>query len=107
MCFTGDLGDSVIRTGTPVSQMLAMRPRSRSGSTCLLSCVSITLAVPLGVLAAVRRHSWLDYGSMIGSSLGIALPNYWVALMLIIIFSLRLGWLPPFGSGPGSRMCCR
>ena len=36
---------------------------------------------------------------MVGSSLGIALPNYWVALMLIIIFSLRLGWLPPYGSG--------
>jgi ABC-type dipeptide/oligopeptide/nickel transport system permease component len=61
--------------------------------------LSIALAIPLGVLAAVRRHSWIDYGSMIGSSLGIALPNYWVALMLIIIFSLRLGWLPPFGSG--------
>jgi ABC-type dipeptide/oligopeptide/nickel transport system permease component len=61
--------------------------------------LAIVVALPIGVLAAVRRHSWLDYGSMIGSSLGIALPNYWVALMLIIIFSLRLGWLPPFGSG--------
>ena len=96
---TGDLGDSVIRSGTPVSQMLADAAPVTLRLNALALTLSIALAIPLGVLAAVRRHSWLDYGSMIGSSLGIALPNYWVGLMLIIIFSLRLGWLPPFGSG--------
>jgi peptide/nickel transport system permease protein len=96
---TGDLGASVIRSGTPVSQMLADAAPVTLRLNAFALMLSITLAIPLGVLAAVRRHSWLDYGSMIGSSLGIALPNYWVALMLIIIFSLRLGWLPPFGSG--------
>lgn len=97
--FTGDLGDSVIRSGTPVSQMLADAAPVTLRLNALAMALSIVVAIPLGVLAAVRRHSWLDYGSMIGSSLGIALPNYWVALMLIIIFSLRLGWLPPYGSG--------
>ena len=96
---TGDLGASVIRSGTPVSQMLADAAPVTLRLNALALTLSIALAIPLGVLAAVRRHSWIDYGSMIGSSLGIALPNYWVALMLIIIFSLRLGWLPPFGSG--------
>ena len=96
---TGDLGDSVIRSGTPVSQMLADAAPVTLRLNVLALTLSIAVAIPLGVLAAVRRHSWLDYGSMVGSSLGIALPNYWVALMLIIIFSLRLGWLPPFGSG--------
>jgi ABC-type dipeptide/oligopeptide/nickel transport system permease component len=96
---TGDLGDSVIRSGTPVSQMLADAAPVTLRLNALALALSISLAIPLGVLAALRRHSWLDYGSMIGSSLGIALPNYWIALMLIIIFSLRLGWLPPFGSG--------
>lgn len=97
--FTGDLGDSVIRSGTPVSQMLADAAPVTLRLNALAILFSIAVAIPLGVLAAVRRHSWLDYGSMIGSSLGIALPNYWIGLMLIIIFSLRLGWLPPFGSG--------
>jgi len=97
--FRGDLGDSVIRSGTPVSQMLAEAAPVTFRLNALALLVSIALAIPLGVLAAARRHSWLDFGSMIGSSLGISLPNYWVALMLIIIFSLRLGWLPPYGSG--------
>jgi ABC-type dipeptide/oligopeptide/nickel transport system permease component len=97
--FTGDLGDSVIRSGTPVSQMLADAAPVTLRLNVLALTLSIVFAIPLGVLAAVRRHSWIDYGSMVGSSLGIALPNYWIALMLIIIFSLRLGWLPPFGSG--------
>ena len=97
--FTGDLGDSVIRSGTPVTQMLADAAPVTLRLNALALTFSIALAIPLGVLAAVRRHSWIDYGSMIGSSLGIALPNYWVALMLIIVFSLNLGWLPPYGSG--------
>jgi ABC-type dipeptide/oligopeptide/nickel transport system permease component len=97
--FTGDLGDSVIRSGTPVNQMLADAAPVTLRLNALALLLAITLALPVGVMAAVHRHSWLDYGSMVGSSLGIALPNYWVGLMLIIIFSLRLGWLPPFGSG--------
>lgn len=97
--FTGDLGDSVIRSGTPVSQMLADAAPATLRLNALALMFSIVVAIPLGVLAAVKRHSWLDYGSMIGSSMGIALPNYWIGLMLIIIFSLRLGWLPPYGSG--------
>jgi ABC-type dipeptide/oligopeptide/nickel transport system permease component len=97
--FTGDLGDSVIRSGTPVTQMLADAAPVTLRLNALALAISMLIAIPLGVLAAVRRHSWIDYGSMVGSSLGIALPNYWVGLMLIIIFSLRLGWLPPYGSG--------
>ena len=98
--FTGDLGDSVIRTGTPVRQMLAEAAPVTLRLNLLALVVSVALAVPLGVLAAVRRGSWIDYGSMVGSSLGIALPNYWIGLMLIIVFALTLDWLPPYGSGP-------
>jgi ABC-type dipeptide/oligopeptide/nickel transport system permease component len=97
--FTGDLGDSVIRSGTPVRDMLAEAAPVTLRLNLLALVISVALAVPLGVLAAVRRHSWLDYGSMVGSSLGIALPNYWIGLMLIIVFALTLGWLPPYGSG--------
>ena len=97
--FRGDLGASVIRTGMPVRDMLAEAAPVTLRLNALALALSIAVAVPLGVLAAVRRHSWLDYSSMVGASLGIAMPNYWIGLMLIIVFSLRLGWLPPYGSG--------
>ena len=48
-------------------------------------------------LAALRKNSLLDYATSVGSALGIAMPNFWFGLMLIVVFSLLLGWLPPFG----------
>ena len=96
--FTGDLGTSVIRTGTPVREMIADAAPVTIRLNILALAVATSLAIPLGVLAAVRRHSAVDYGSMVGASLGIAMPNYWIGLMLIILFSLQLGWLPPYGN---------
>ncbi len=96
--FTGDFGQSVIRTGVPVRQMLTEAAPVTFRLNMLSLIVSVVIAVPIGILAAIKRYSWFDYSSMIGSTLGIALPNYWVGLMLIIVFSLKLGWLPPYGS---------
>ena len=97
--FTGDLGTSVIRTGTPVREMIAEAAPVTLRLNLLAILVAICVAVPLGILAAVRRHSALDYGSMVGASLGIAMPNYWIGFMLVLVFSLKLGWLPPYQSG--------
>ena len=96
--FTGDLGSSVIRTGVPVRDMIAEAAPVTMRLNLLALTVALSLSIPLGVLAAVRRHSAIDYGSMVGASLGIAMPNYWIGLMLIILFSLQFGWLPPYGS---------
>jgi peptide/nickel transport system permease protein len=96
--FTGDFGQSVIRTGVPVRQMIAEAAPVTLRLNLLSLLVSVLIAMPIGILAAIKRYSWFDYSSMIGSTLGIALPNYWVGLMLIIVFSLKLGWLPPYGS---------
>lgn len=96
--FTGDFGQSVIRTGVPVRQMIAEAAPVTLRLNAISLLVSIMIAMPIGILAAIKRYSWFDYSSMIGSTLGIALPNYWVGLMLIIVFSLKLGWLPPYGS---------
>jgi ABC-type dipeptide/oligopeptide/nickel transport system permease component len=57
------------------------------------------LAIPAGMLAAIKRYSIFDSGIMVWASAGVALPNFWVGLMLIILFALYLGLLPP--SGPG------
>ena len=96
--FTGDLGTSVVRTGEPVREMIFEAAPQTLKLNLLSLFFSLLIAVPVGVLAAVKRYSLFDYLSMVGATLGIALPNYWVGLMLIIIFALKLGWLPPYGS---------
>jgi ABC-type dipeptide/oligopeptide/nickel transport system permease component len=96
--FTGDFGQSMIRTGVPVRQMIAEAAPMTLRLNLLSLLVSVSVAVPIGILAAIKRYSWFDYASMFGSTIGIALPNYWVGLMLIILFALKLEWLPPYGS---------
>ncbi len=63
---------------------------------------SVLVAIPLGILAAVKKDTWLDKLCMGGSLMGISIPNFWMALMLMKLFSFDLGWLP--FSGMGSSM---
>ncbi|MGH2560085.1 MAG: ABC transporter permease [Thermomicrobiales bacterium] len=94
---TGDFGQSVIRTGSPVSEMLMEAAPVTLKLNALAFAFSVLIAIPVGVIAAVRRYSAFDYGSMLGATLGIAIPNFWISLMLIYLFALRFDWLPPFG----------
>jgi peptide/nickel transport system permease protein len=93
----GEFGESVVRVGTPVRTMIA----EAAGVTITLNLVaflvSIAIAIPAGIAAAVRRYSGFDYTIMVATTVGLALPNFWVGLMLIVIFSLLIPWLPPFG----------
>jgi len=93
-----DFGQSVIRTGVPVGEMLRETAPMTIRLNLLALAIAAAVAIPLGITAAVRRYSVLDYASMLTATLGVSLPNYWVGLMLIILFSLVLGWLPPFGA---------
>jgi ABC-type dipeptide/oligopeptide/nickel transport system permease component len=94
----GDFGTSMMRPGVPITDMIGQA----AGMTLRLTAISFTLslliALPVGVIAAVKRYSWFDYLSMLGSTVGVAVPNYWIGLMAIILFSVKLGWLPPYGS---------
>jgi peptide/nickel transport system permease protein len=94
---TGDFGDSLIRTGTPVRDMIfeAIPVTFRLNLYALL--VSLAVAVPAGIIAAVKRNSIFDYVATIGSTFGVAVPNFWISLMAIVVFALMLGWVPPFG----------
>lgn len=56
--------------------------------------VAIALAIPLGVLSALRQYSWFDHGAMLLALLGISMPNFWLGPMLLILFSQMLRWLP-------------
>lgn len=103
----GDFGTSLIRQGVPVRQMIF----EAIPVTALLNFYALTLAllvsIPLGIAAAVRRNSFVDYAASAGSAFGIATPNFWLALMLIVLFALYvprwfgelplIGRIPPFG----------
>jgi len=93
----GDFGNSMVRTGVPVGQMLREAAPVTLKLNVLAFLISTLIAVPLGLVAAVRRNSWIDNFSMIGATLGVALPSFWISLMAIIIFALKLGWLPSTG----------
>lgn len=93
----GDFGESIIRTGVPVGEMIFEAIPVTAALNIYALALALIVSLPLGILAAVRRNSLLDYSTSVGSALGIAVPNFWLGLMLIVLFSLILKWLPPFG----------
>ena len=91
-----DLGVSII-SGIPVADEI----RNRFPATLELSvaamAIALVIGVPAGILAAVRKNSWLDNLAMTGSLLGVSLPVYWLGLLLVYLFAINLHWLPPSG----------
>ncbi len=76
---------------------------ARLPNTLLLAVTAIFLAciigIPAGVIAAVRPYSWIDYIITVGALCGISMPVFWLGLMLVVVFSVDLGWLPAGGIG--------
>lgn len=93
----GDFGQSVVRVGVPVRVMIVEAARVTITLNLVAFVLSIAIAIPAGIAAAARRYSAFDYLVMVSTTVGVAMPNFWVGLMLIVIFSLVLRWLPPFG----------
>ena len=94
---TGDLGTSY-RTGQPVLDSLVDRFPNTLKIAGFGLLLAIAIAIPLGVLAAVYRRSPVDHFSRIVALLGASMPSYWVAYLLILLFSVRLSLLPVAGS---------
>ena len=96
---TGDLGVS-FRNGQPVTAILL----SRLPATLVLALASLLLglliALPLGILSAVRPGSKVDYAGTVFSQVGVSIPDFWMGIMLVLLFSLTLGWLPSSGYVP-------
>jgi peptide/nickel transport system permease protein len=96
---TGDLGVS-FRTGQPVTEtLLARLPATLSLAACAL-LVALSIAVPLGVLSAMRSGGPADAVATVVSQVGLSIPDFWMAILLILLFSGTLGWLPPSGYVP-------
>lgn len=93
----GDFGTSLIRTGVPIREMIVEAGVVTAILNVYAIGIALIVAIPVGVIAAVKRNTLFDYITTIATTLGVAIPNFWLALMLIILFSLTLRWLPPFG----------
>ena len=95
---TGDFGTS-IRSRRPVVDLLRERLPNSLALAAFSMAVSLLVAFPLGVLAAVRRGTALDSGAKVLATLGQSLPTFWVGIVLIEVVAGRLQWLPAGGSG--------
>ena len=95
---TGNFGTSMMRPGMAITEMIGDAAIMTLRLNALSFIVSLTIAVPVGIIAAVKRYSVFDYSAMLGSTLGVAIPNYWIGLMAILVFSVNLGWLPLYGA---------
>ena len=94
----GDLGTS-IRSRRPVATEIAENVGSTAQLALASMAVAIGLGIPLGLVAALGRNSWLDVAAMVVALLGVAMPSFWLGLLLIFAFSLHLGWFPATGGG--------
>ena len=93
----GDMGNSY-KTGFSVTSQIAQRLPNTLRLMAASIMLSVVIAIPLGILAALKQNSIFDALSMTVSLLGISLPSFWVGLILILLFSVRLGILPSSGS---------
>lgn len=97
-----DMGTS-IHFRRPVADLLMERLPATAMLAAVTLLLTVMMALPLGIMAAVRRDSLWDTGAMSFSMLGVSIPNFWLGPILILVFSLWLGWFPVSGhSGPGS-----
>ena len=92
----GDLGNS-FRTGLPVWEEITRRLPATIELALAAMLVSLVIAIPVGIISAVKRYSLLDNAGMVGAMVGVSMPNFWLGLLLILLFSLHLDWFPVFG----------
>ncbi|HHW27001.1 MAG TPA: ABC transporter permease [Firmicutes bacterium] len=98
----GDMGKSYITNRLVASEVAARFPYTLK-LALVSAAVSILIAIPLGIIAAVKQNTIFDNTCMVLSLVGISMPAFWMALMLVLVFSLRLGWLPVQGANMGWR----
>ncbi len=94
-----DLGTS-LWTGRPVLEELVARLPLSLELAVLATIVSVLLAIPLGMLAAVRQDTWVDYAIRVFSIGGLAIPSFWVGILIILLLVIYFGWGPPLEFTP-------
>jgi peptide/nickel transport system permease protein len=98
---TGDFGTS-FRTREPVTSMIAKRAWPTLQLIFTAMAFSVLLGVPLGFVAALRPGGLVDTAAMVVAVSGLSIAKFWLGLVMMYVFALKLGWLPSFGYGDGS-----
>lgn len=93
-----DLGDSYFYNQSVMSGILYRMPYTLTIAVFCM-CLQIFVGTPLGITAAVHQNGFADRFCMIVALLGVSIPGFWLAMMLVLVFAVRLGWLPPYGIG--------
>lgn len=96
----GDFGYSY-RSEKPVFEHIITAFRATLKLSIISLFVSLIIALPLGILSAIKQNSLIDVSCMIGASLGVSMPNFWLGLLLMLLFGVYLQWLPVAGYGAG------
>lgn len=95
----GDLGTSM-RTGRPVVvEIMDLFPATLELTLAAL-LISLAISIPLGIVSATKRNGPVDAVGRVGSLVGLSVPNFWLGILLVVLFSVTLGWLPSSGSTP-------
>lgn len=98
---TGNLGTSIVQKA-PVTDLVLEKLWPTLFLLAFSTLLSVLIALPLGLVAAFYRNRWPDHAIRLGSSIGFAMPSYWIGLLLILAFGLWLGWFPISGIGQGA-----
>ena len=96
----GDLGSS-IRTGRPVWGELSKALGNTLMLATLATAIGFVLGTLFGFVAGYFRDTWIDKTASAMAVFGVSVPHYWLGMLLVIVFAVQLGWLPPTGAGPG------
>ena len=99
---TGDLGSSYI-SKKPVTELILTRLPVTLELSIFAMILAVIVGIPAGIISAARRYSWVDYTITSLALFGVSMPSFWFAILLILLFSLSLGWLPASGYVPWSR----
>ena len=98
--FQGNLGNSIYGSRVEVSRIIAEAfPRTMS-LTLVSFVIALLIAVPAGLISALRKHSAMDHTVTVIAFLGLSMPDFWIAILLIIVFAAELHWLPAIGYVP-------
>ena len=97
----GDLGNSY-KTGQPVLGEIISKFPNTFRLTVWAVMVALLIGIPLGVIAAVRQYSVVDNATMVFALFGVSVPQFWFALMMMLIFAVKLKWLPAITTGKGA-----
>ncbi|CAH1650165.1 ABC transporter permease [Chelatococcus asaccharovorans] len=98
----GDFGRS-LRNGEPVSEMLLQRVPATTQLAIMAIILAILIGVPCGIIAALNRNSFGDVAATSVGMFAMAMPSFWLAMLLVMMFSIHLRWLPPSGYVPFLR----